>query len=126
MAYRIAQFRFYGYGSENNYCPNESKITNPRDKMGDALINGSIFNNFTPINKITIETSKKIRVCFNKNMYPISINNDRIFVLEPSDNGLIFKINFCWEDLTLYFNSNTDYLIINIFYELNEEIKTEE
>lgn len=113
MAYRIAQFRYYGDNNPKNYSPDSEVIEN----LKTALYNGTAFNKFVPISKIGIQTYPGAKVVFNKNTYPVIIGSTGIFELDLDDSVNINDIRFTRETLNKINENSTYYLIVDIIYE---------
>lgn len=111
MAYKIAQFRYYG-DSDKNYSP-DSEIKD----LEKALNDGTAFSKFVPISKIGIQTYPGAEVLFNKNTYPIIIGSTGIFELDLDDGVSINDIRFTEYTLRTIKNNPTYYLIVDIIYE---------
>ena len=116
MAYKIAQFRYYGSKNSNNYSP-FAEVNSEDFNFDNALTNGKAFQDCVPIYKIGIQTFPGATIHFNKNTYPVMVGKTGIFELELDDNIKISSINIDVNTIDMINKVDNYYLIIDVIYE---------
>ena len=108
---RIAQFRFEGFNSPNNY-PNFSDYN-------AMLTTGNIFHDYRLISKFGIQAPVGMKFYLNNSITPISIGKTGIYELDLENVGRIFAIRFDSKDISDFFpaNNQSNRLLIDIVYD---------
>ncbi len=124
MAKRIAQFRYFGdkeiivnAGGQNTlYKHISDNYTEAINKA--VLADGSIFNDYTPIIQLGVQTLPGTKFYLNANTYPIIVGASGIYELDLSNTStIISSLLFDLTSLELISNNPDGYLIIDIVYE---------
>ncbi len=103
MEQYFKQFRYFGDGaSQNNITATE-------------LVNGTIFNSYTPITQLGIRSIPGTKVYFNNGDSPVIVGYTGLFELEFTEGGQITSMRFSQESIDAIKNNLTGgYLIIDI------------
>lgn len=124
MARRVAQFRYFGDAEEQfNAAANPILYKNISENYTKAitkaiLTDGSIFNNYTPIVQLGIQTMPGTKFYLNANSAPVIVGASGIYELDLSETStVISSIIFDLTSLELISNNPDGYLIIDIMYE---------
>ena len=109
MEREIAQIRYFGNASENNYPQGINLFQGLRD--------GSIFASYGPIISLGIQTSLPgVKFCINESNGYTVIGASGIYELDLSGTSKIRSLYFEEKSLNAI-NQNSHYLIIDILYE---------
>lgn len=114
MSKKIQQFRYYGNSNENNY-PN--KIT------AQEMRSGSIFKDYSPITKITIQATAGIKFYLNNSIKPITImpTNEEVKTgicsIETKNMMPITFLNFDIVSINEIKDTEEGFIFIDIEYE---------
>ena len=106
---RIAQFRFEGFNSPNNY-PNFSDYN-------AMLTTGNIFHDYRLISKFGIQGPPGLRFYLNNSLNPITIGKTGIYELDLENIGRINSIQFIESEVSNLINNTGNKLLIDIVYE---------
>ena len=109
MANKVYQVRYYGDGSTNNY---------PAGLTGNKLRSGSIFNSFTPMKQIGIQTIPGVKFYLNNAYEPILIGSTGTYELSAENLTEITSLSFDVTSINLINSpSSTAYIIVDVLYE---------
>lgn len=109
MAKKIVQFRYFGELNEKNY---PSIITKAK------LMSGTVFDGYTPIIKLGIQSLPGTKFRLNSNLDYIMVGSSGLYELDmTTGSGVITSLAF--DDLSLTnIDENQDaYLLIDMMYE---------
>ena len=115
MAKRVMQFRFYSDGSTMNY---------PDGCTQARLLSGAVFDSYTPILQLGIQSLPGTRFYLNNSLVdPIIIGSTGIYELDVDGLTEITHLSFHSESLeTISRNPNAS-LIVDIVYDDKKEAK---
>ena len=121
--YNIKQFRYFGYlniNQSSSIFTINNTLTNNVDEAS-TLVSGTIFDQYTPIISLGIQTLPGVSFYLNSSPDPIIIGYGGVFELDLTDSeARIARLQFSQESLQLIENSPGGYLIIDIKYEERE------
>ena len=113
MAKKVMQFRYYSDESELNY---------PKGCNGESLNNGNIFNEYTPIIQLGIQTLPGTKFYLNNSKVdPIIVGSTGIYELDIDGMTEITKLQFNSRSLQTISNSSNASLIVDIVYNARED-----
>ena len=121
---RVAQFRFFGDSnsdfntSDQNAIYHQMDDNNPATLSSMSLIDGSIFEEYTPIIQLGIQSLPGLKFNINTNLDPIIMGASGMFEIDlVNSSAYITSLTFDKQSLESI-NENPDgYLIIDIVYE---------
>ena len=109
MSKGIVQFRYFGELYEKNYPTTISKA---------KLMSGTIFDDYTPIVKIGIQSLPGTKFRLNANQDYIMLGGIGLYELDMTQGtGVITSINFDEMSLTNIDENQDAYLLIDMLYE---------
>ena len=112
MAKHIMQFRYYNDEQGNNNQPKNLKAKNL------AETENNVFNKYTPITQLGIQTLPGTRFYLNKNIEgPIIIGSTGIYELDLEGISKINSLYFDPTSLKLIADNPNAFLIIDVIYE---------
>ena len=110
---RIAQFRYYGNGNENNYPLNDISWFGGSDNVTTY----DLLKNLGPAVKIGIQTLPGVRFFLNNNSDSIIIDHTGIYELDVRDiTTTISSLKFDVSSLNLISEVDNASLIVDIMY----------
>lgn len=108
MASNITQFRYYNNGNSKN---------NPSDLTADDLVNGKIFQNFSPKFQIGIQTLPGTMFYLSQGQPdPIIVGKTGIFEIDLDGDVDVTYLHFDARSINLIKNNPSAYLIIDVLY----------
>lgn len=119
MAKQVRQFRYYGVNHKNNY-----PVTNTSTNISsNSLIRGDLFDDYTPIVKLGIQTLPGTTFFINDpyQQNPIIIGYTGLYELDVTGITEINKLSFKHESITRIEQAPEAYIIIDIIYEKEGE-----
>lgn len=109
MAKSVVQFRYFGELNEKNYPVTITKA---------KLMSGVIFDDYTPIIKLGIQSLPGTKFRLNANQNYIMIGGVGLYELDMTQgSGVVTSINFDEMSLTNIDENQDAYLLIDILYE---------
>lgn len=115
MAKRVMQFRFYSENDTRNY-PNDCTLT--------KLQNGKVFDGYTPIVQLGIQSLPGTKLYLNNSLVdPIIIGSTGIYELDIDGMAEITKLQFNKESLNTISDNVNASLIVDIIYDDKKEAK---
>lgn len=109
MAKKIIQFRYFGELNDKNY---------PLTITKTKLMSGVIFDGYTPIIKLGIQSLPGTKFRLNANQDYIMIGGTGLYELDMTQgSGTITSMNFDEISLTNIDENNDGYLLIDMLYE---------
>ena len=109
MAKSVVQFRYFGELNEKNYPVTITKA---------KLMSGVIFDDYTPIIKLGIQSLPGTEFRLNANQDYIMIGGVGLYELDMTQGtGVVTSINFDEMSLTNIDENQDAYLLIDILYE---------
>lgn len=109
MAKKIIQFRYFGELNDKNY---------PLTITKTKLMSGVIFDGYTPIIKLGIQSLPGTKFRLNANQDYIMIGGTGLYELDMAQgSGTITSMNFDEISLTNIDENNDGYLLIDMLYE---------
>lgn len=112
MARQIMQFRYYGDNNEKNY---------PRVDIRSSLISGSLFEEYTPIIQLGVQSFPGTQFYLNNSNTEIIIGSTGIYELDLEGYAEISHMHFDEKSLAIIDERPNAYLIIDIISELKED-----
>lgn len=112
MAKKVAQIRYYGDESNQNY---------PSGLNKKSLRKGSTFYNYKPIKQLGIQTMPGVKFYLNGSIEPVIVGSTGIYELNVENLANITSLSFDYTSLSMIENSETAYLIIDLLYEKEGE-----
>lgn len=121
---RVAQFRFFGDANTTFNTADQTVIYHQMDDNQPSsltaldLASGEIFEDYTPIIQLGIQSQPGLKFNLNTNLDPIVIGASGIYELDLTDSSAVLtSLTFEKESLDLI-NANPDgYIIIDIVYQ---------
>lgn len=111
MSKKIFQFRYFGDENPENF---------PQVINAEKLYSGSVFDGYTPITKIGIQSIPGLRFRFNNNVDDIILGGTGLYELDLSNSsGVITAISFNQQSIDSINRNKNAYLIIDF---VNEEV----
>lgn len=107
MAKKVMQFRYY--------ADNDSR--NQPASTASRYAKGTIFEGYTPIVKIGIQTIPGMKFYLNDNVYPILVGPTGIYELDLEGFSEVNKISIDIKSMSLIAKNPSAYLIIDIIYD---------
>lgn len=112
MARLVKQFRYYGYGNENN------ALNYPADVNYAALATGNIFAKYSPITQLGIQSDPDLKFYVNNSTDPIYIGATGIYEIDLQGLGSISSIRIDRDSLNaIDYKNKKNSLMIDIIYE---------
>lgn len=112
MVRKVQQFRFYGDNKA------DSDKNQPKNLSGNQLRSGSVFNSYTPIKQIGIQTMPGVKFYLNNSIDPIIIGSTGIYELNVENLTEITALSFDTLSINMINKTpSTSYIIIDILYE---------
>lgn len=109
MAKKIIQFRYFGELNAQNYPVTITKA---------KLMSGSVFDGYTPIVKLGIQSLPGTKFRLNSNLDYIMVGGTGLYELDmTSGSGTVNTINFDEMSLTNIDENDDAYLLIDILYD---------
>ena len=109
MAKKIIQFRYFGELNDKNYPLTITKA---------KLMSGVIFDGYTPIIKLGIQSLPGTKFRLNANQDYIMVGGTGLYELDMTQgSGVITSMNFDEISLINIDENNDAYLLIDILYE---------
>lgn len=109
MAKKIIQFRYFGELNDKNY---------PLTITKTKLMSGIIFDGYTPIIKLGIQSLPGTKFRLNANQDYIMVGGTGLYELDMTQgSGTITSMNFDEISLTNIDENNDAYLLIDMLYE---------
>lgn len=109
MAKKIIQFRYFGELNDKNY---------PLTITKTKLMSGVIFDGYTPIIKLGIQSLPGTKFRLNANQDYIMVGGTGLYELDMTQgSGIITSMNFDEISLTNIDENNDAYLLIDMLYE---------
>ena len=124
MIKKVAQFRFFGDSNTSFNTQLENSLyhlmddNQPSSLSATDLASGTIFQSYTPIIQLGVQSLPGVKFSLNNNLDPIILGMSGIYELDLTDStAVITSLTFDNESLSLI-NKNPDgYLIIDIVYQ---------
>lgn len=121
---KVAQFRFFGDANTNFNSHDKTAIyhqmdTNQPDSLtATALASGEIFDDYTPIVQLGIQSQPGLKFNLNTNLDPVVVGASGMYELDLTNTSAVLTtLTFEKESLDLI-NANPDgYLIVDIVYQ---------
>ncbi len=121
---RVAQFRFFGDANTTFNTTDSTTIyhqmddNQPNSLTAIDLASGSVFEDYTPIIQLGIQSQPGVKFNLNTNLDPIIIGMSGMYELDLTDSSAVLtSLTFEKESLDLI-NANPDgYIIIDIVYQ---------
>ena len=112
MARKVQQIRYYGDQKANN------DKNQPNGLTGNRLRSGSIFNQYTPMKQIGIQTMPGVKFYLNNSIEPIIIGSTGIYELNVENLTEITALSFDTTSINMINETpSTSYIIVDILYE---------
>ena len=112
MARKVQQIRYYGDHKS------DSDKNQPANLTGDRLRSGSIFNQYTPMKQIGIQTMPGVKFYLNNSIEPIIIGSTGIYELNVENLTEITALSFDTTSINMINQTpSTSYIIVDILYE---------
>ena len=124
MARRVAQFRFFGDANTAFNSVDKTAIyhqmddNQPNSLTTTDLISGEVFDNYTPIIQLGIQSQPGLKFNLNTNLDPVVVGASGMYELDLTESSAVLtSLTFEKESLDLI-NMNPDgFLIIDIVYQ---------
>lgn len=112
MARKVQQIRYYGDHKS------DSDKNQPANLTGNRLRSGSIFNQYTPMKQIGIQTMPGVKFYLNNSIEPIIIGSTGIYELNVENLTEITALSFDTTSINMINETpSTSYIIVDILYE---------
>ena len=112
MARKVQQIRYYGDNKSDSDKNQPAKLT------GNRLRSGSIFNQYTPMKQIGIQTMPGVKFYLNNSIEPIVIGSTGIYELNVENLTEITALSFDTTSINMINETpSTSYIIVDILYE---------
>ena len=112
MARKVQQIRYYGDHKS------DSDKNQPANLTGNRLRSGSVFNEFTPMKQIGIQTVPGVKFYLNNSIEPIIIGSTGIYELNVENLTEITALSFDTTSINMINQiPSTGYIIVDILYE---------
>ena len=112
MARKVQQIRYYGDRKS------DSDKNQPANLTGNRLRSGSIFNQYTPMKQIGIQTMPGVKFYLNNSIEPIIIGSTGIYELNVENLTEITALSFDTTSINMINETpSTSYIIVDILYE---------
>ena len=112
MARKVQQIRYYGDHKS------DSDKNQPANLTGNRLRSGSIFNQYTPMKQIGIQTMPGVKFYLNNYIEPIIIGSTGIYELNVENLTEITALSFDTTSINMINETpSTSYIIVDILYE---------
>lgn len=108
MSKKVHQIRFYGNGDARNY---------PSNLKSNSIISGSVFEPYTPIIQLGIQSLPGTKFILNKSEDPIIIGYTGIYELNIENVAEINALQFDYKSLAAISKAPNASLIVDIIYE---------
>ena len=110
MARKVQQIRYYGEG--------KTSLNQPASLNGAQLRSGSVFNKYTPMIQLGIQTMPGVKFFLNNSVDPIIVGNTGIYELNVENMTEITALSFDTTAINMInANPSTAYIIVDILYE---------
>ena len=112
MARKVQQIRYYG---DNKVDKDKNQ---PEGLTGNRLRSGSIFNAYTPMKQLGIQTMPGVKFYLNNSIEPIIIGSTGIYELNVENLTEITSLSFDTTSINMINETpSTSYIIVDILYE---------
>lgn len=112
MARKVQQIRYYGDTKSDN------DKNQPEGLTGNRLRSGSVFNQYTPMKQIGIQTMPGVKFYLNNSTDPIEIGSTGIYELNVENLTEITALSFDATSINMINETpSTSYIIVDILYE---------
>ena len=112
MARKVQQIRYYGDHKS------DSDKNQPANLTGNRLRSGSVFNQYTPMKQIGIQTMPGVKFYLNNSIEPIIIGSTGIYELNVENLTEITALSFDTTSINMINETpSTSYIIVDILYE---------
>ena len=112
MARKVQQIRYYGDHKS------DSDKNQPANLTGNRLRSGSVFNQYTPMKQIGIQTMPGVKFYLNNSIEPIIIGSTGIYELNVENLTEITALSFDTTSINMINQTpSTSYIIVDILYE---------
>lgn len=112
MVRKVQQIRYYGDHKS------DSDKNQPANLTGNRLRSGSIFNQYTPMKQIGIQTMPGVKFYLNNSIEPIIIGSTGIYELNVENLTEITALSFDTTSINMINETpSTSYIIVDILYE---------
>lgn len=109
MANKVKQFRFYS--GDNNASKNQ-----PAGVSTQAFIDGTLFNNYTPITQLGIQSLPGVKFYLNEAVEPVVIGSTGIYELDLNNMTQINALSIDQASMNIISENQSAYIIIDILY----------
>ena len=111
MARKVYQVRYYGDKEANGK-------NQPEGLTGNRLRSGSVFNAYTPMKQIGIQTMPGVQFYLNNSIEPITIGSTGIYELNVENLTEITALSFDTTSINMINQTpSLSYIIVDILYE---------
>ncbi len=124
MSKKIAQFRFFGDANSNFNSRDKDAIyhqmddNQPSSLTSNDLIQGSAFNDYTPIIQLGVQALPGTKLNLNTNLDPIILGSSGMYELDLVDSSAkLTSLTFDQESIEMINRNPDGYLIVDIVYE---------
>ena len=112
MARKVQQIRYYGDNKSN------SDKNQPAGLTGNKLRSGSIFQQYTPMKQLGIQTLPGVKFYLNNSIEPIIVGSTGIFELNVENMTDITALSFDNTSINMINDTpSTSYIIVDILYD---------